>query len=317
MFPKISVIVPVYKVEQYLPRCVDSILSQSFTDFELILVDDGSPDNSGKICEEYAQKDNRIRVFHKLNGGVSSARNLGLDNAQGKWVVFIDSDDYVERGYLQELIEIVKEYKTEFVSIDVFEQPILQENVYLLRKDFRLLFTKYKIDKFCPPWGKLYNRNLIEQCHLRFNPTVHIGEDVMFVLLYILNLKSLVLLKSDKYVYERMNQESLTKCVFDFEIELSGKIEFERVFALVIDKLCLGESETEDLSMSMQLYVERTMNSIMRIPKRKERVDKLSSLDLRLYLKYKRPHSWKEAVILFLLRIRAYYLYDYLLTFKR
>ena len=98
--PCISVIVPVYNVENYLPRCVDSILSQSFTDFELILVDDGSPDNSGKICDEYAEKDNRVRVFHKPNGGVSSARNLGLDNALGEFVTFIDSDDYVGREYL-------------------------------------------------------------------------------------------------------------------------------------------------------------------------------------------------------------------------
>ena len=102
--PKISVIVPVYKVEQYLHRCIDSILSQSFTDFELLLIDDGSPDNCGKICDEYTQKDSRVRVFHKPNGGVSSARNLGLDNAKGKWIAFIDSDDFVEKEYLEKLL---------------------------------------------------------------------------------------------------------------------------------------------------------------------------------------------------------------------
>jgi glycosyltransferase involved in cell wall biosynthesis len=90
--PTISVIVPVYNVEQYLCKCLDSILNQIFTDFELLLIDDGSPDKSGQICDEYAHKDSRIRVFHKENGGVSSARNLGLDNANGKWVTFIDSD---------------------------------------------------------------------------------------------------------------------------------------------------------------------------------------------------------------------------------
>lgn len=99
MTPKISVIVPVYKVEQYIHRCVDSILAQSFTDFEIILVDDGSPDNCGKICDEYAQKDSCVKVFHKPNGGVSSARNLGLNNAKGEWVTFIDSDDYIEQGF--------------------------------------------------------------------------------------------------------------------------------------------------------------------------------------------------------------------------
>lgn len=94
--PKISVIVPVYNVEKYLRRCIDSILAQTFTDFELLLIDDGSTDKSGEICDEYAKKDSRVRVFHKENGGVSSARNLGLDNAQGEWITFVDSDDKLD-----------------------------------------------------------------------------------------------------------------------------------------------------------------------------------------------------------------------------
>ena len=95
----ISVIVPVYKVEPYINHCVDSILAQTYRDFELILVDDGSPDNCGKICDEYAKKDSRVKVIHKVNGGVSSARNMGLDNAKGEWITFIDADDYVVNTY--------------------------------------------------------------------------------------------------------------------------------------------------------------------------------------------------------------------------
>lgn len=91
--PKVSVIVPVYNVEKLLQRCIDSILAQTFTDFELLLIDDGSKDKSGEICDEYAAKDSRIRVFHKQNGGVSTARNLGIDKAQGEWIYFVDSDD--------------------------------------------------------------------------------------------------------------------------------------------------------------------------------------------------------------------------------
>lgn len=91
--PKVSVIVPVYKAENYLRRCVDSILAQTFTDWECILVDDGSPDGSGEICDEYAQKDARIRVIHKENGGVSSARNMALGKISAKWLTFVDSDD--------------------------------------------------------------------------------------------------------------------------------------------------------------------------------------------------------------------------------
>ena len=91
--PRLSIIVPVYKVEKYIHKCVDSILNQTFTDYELILVDDGSPDNCGKICDEYAKKDSRVKVIHKKNGGQSSARNKGLDHAKGNYISFIDSDD--------------------------------------------------------------------------------------------------------------------------------------------------------------------------------------------------------------------------------
>ncbi|MGN0202626.1 MAG: glycosyltransferase family 2 protein, partial [Candidatus Cryptobacteroides sp.] len=98
--PKISVIVPVYNAESTIRRCVDSILAQTFTDFECLLIDDGSKDRSGEICDEYAAKDSRVRVFHKENGGVSSARNVGLDNAKGEWVTFVDSDDWIDSYYL-------------------------------------------------------------------------------------------------------------------------------------------------------------------------------------------------------------------------
>lgn len=99
--PEISVIVPVYKVERFLPACIDSLLAQTFADFELILVDDGSPDGCPVLCDAAAEKDNRVRVLHKANGGVSTARNAGLDMARGKWIAFVDSDDSVQPDYLE------------------------------------------------------------------------------------------------------------------------------------------------------------------------------------------------------------------------
>lgn len=105
----VSVIVPVYKVESYLDRCVQSILCQSFSDFELILVDDGSPDNCGKICDEYARKDSRIKVIHKKNGGLSEARNYGIDSATGEWLFFLDSDDWIHPQTIEKLYEAAVE----------------------------------------------------------------------------------------------------------------------------------------------------------------------------------------------------------------
>ena len=97
---KLSVIIPVYNTCAALPRCIESVLGQDFSDFELLLIDDGSTDDSGKVCDAYAEKDSRVKTFHKTRGGPSSARNIGLDNATGEWVTFIDSDDYVDAGYL-------------------------------------------------------------------------------------------------------------------------------------------------------------------------------------------------------------------------
>ena len=111
----ISIIVPVYNTEQYLRRCIDSVLAQTYQDFELLLIDDGSKDSSGAICDEYAAQDTRVRVFHKANGGVSSARNVGLDHARGEWITFVDSDDEVKPNWL-DLFCMQISYGVELVS---------------------------------------------------------------------------------------------------------------------------------------------------------------------------------------------------------
>lgn len=117
---KISIIVPVYNTAKYLHSCIESVLAQTFTDWELLLIDDGSTDDSAIICDEYAAKDERIRVFHKENGGVSSARNLGLDNAQGEWITHIDSDDWVEQEMLAKMLAKAEETDADVVICDFF-----------------------------------------------------------------------------------------------------------------------------------------------------------------------------------------------------
>ena len=118
--PRLSIIVPVYKVEQYIHKCVEFILNQSFSDFELLLVDDGSPDNCGKICDEYAKKDGRIRVIHKENGGLSDARNFGIEAAKGEVLSFIDSDDYIDSHMYEEMLEYMDKHNLDVVCADVY-----------------------------------------------------------------------------------------------------------------------------------------------------------------------------------------------------
>ena len=205
--PKISVIVPVYNTEKYLHRCIDSILAQTFTDFELLLIDDGSKDNSGAICDEYAAKDQRVRVFHKKNGGVSSARNLGLDNAQGEWITFVDSDDWVKKEYIELFINNADDlvYQS-FLSIfngqtEVWDTSIrtLDVNECLTR-----LYEK-KVLGYC--WGKLYTLQKIKKYNVRFDENIRFREDELFVLKYLSHTSHITCINKKKYIYNRPNWE--------------------------------------------------------------------------------------------------------------
>lgn len=114
----VSIIVPVYKVEKYISSCIESIINQTYKKFELLLIDDGSPDNCGKICDEYAKRDMRIKVYHKANGGLSDARNYGINHAQGNYLVFVDSDDFVASIYLETLVSLIKEFNADVACVD-------------------------------------------------------------------------------------------------------------------------------------------------------------------------------------------------------
>lgn len=159
----ISVIVPVYKVEAYLDRCVQSILDQSYADFELVLVDDGSPDRSGAMCDEWAKKDSRIKVVHKENGGLSDARNAGFTASQGEWVTFVDSDDYIHRETLRVLYEAVIHHGTAVSCgglMGTTGEPLPDEKMEMSSwtpGDFYIRHADYAI----PAYGKLYRRDLV------------------------------------------------------------------------------------------------------------------------------------------------------------
>ena len=174
----ISIVVPVYKVEAYLNRCVDSILAQTFTDFELILVDDGSPDNCGKICDEYAEKDKRIKVIHQENGGLSAARNAGIEIAQGEWITFIDSDDWIHPSYLRVLYEAVTANGAD-VSVGRYKE-VYDEDVDngAINPDITMVNTEEfwvnNRTNATVAWGKLYKRSFFDE--LRY-PLRKIDED--------------------------------------------------------------------------------------------------------------------------------------------
>ena len=213
--PLISVIVPVYKVEPYLVRCIDSILAQTFTDFELILIDDGSPDNCGKICDEYAEKDNRIQVIHKENGGLSSARNAGIDwafsNSDSQWLTFIDSDDWVHPKYLELLLSGAISTNTDICVCEYKEISELLDfeninNANIHTKSPEELFVNHHVTAVIA-WCKLYKKSCFE--NIRF-PLGKIHEDEYTTYKILFEKKHISYLKEPLYFYYT-NSDSIVR----------------------------------------------------------------------------------------------------------
>jgi glycosyltransferase involved in cell wall biosynthesis len=191
---KISIIVPVYKVEKYLGKCIESILGQTFKDFELILVDDGSPDNCGVICENFAKRDERIKVIHKSNGGLSSARNAGLEMATGEYIAFVDSDDFIHQRMYEILYKYAKKYSSDIVICDYLlvneGESYIDElrNFEINAKNFSNIDALKQIytnngTTFIVAWNKLYRRYLFND--LRFEEgRLHEDEFMAHKILY-------------------------------------------------------------------------------------------------------------------------------------
>lgn len=183
--PKISIIVPVYKAEKYLNRCVDSILAQTFTDFELLLIDDGSPDKSGEICDEYARKDSRVRVIHKENGGVSSARQRGLDESIGEYTIHADPDDWVEPELLAEMYQKAKDENADMVICDFIYEYRTGSIIYKQHIDncdaksiLKQMFSQ-QLPSMC--WNKLVRRKCYIDYDIQFPHNIILWEDLYVV----------------------------------------------------------------------------------------------------------------------------------------
>lgn len=204
----ISVIVPIYKAERYIHRCIDSILAQSYTDFELLLIDDGSPDNCGTICDEYAVQDSRVRVFHKENGGVSSARNIGLDNARGEWIAFCDADDSVNSGWLaayrDAVIENIDLAIQGFRIIDkgkIIKKTLPKEHGDTIDAKRKLIVALMSQGVYGYLWVKLFRRQIIEDNHIRFDVNSAFREDEQFFSQYLINVNSFMCIDKENYYY--------------------------------------------------------------------------------------------------------------------
>lgn len=317
--PKISVIVPVYNTEQYLPRCIDSILAQTFTDFELLLIDDGSKDGSGKICDEYAAKDLRVRVFHKENGGVSSARNIGLDNAKGGWISFVDSDDWISTEYLENLfnavdntVDLVVAYAhlVDYQEPDKFEFPDYLIDI----NNIDILFSKFAFSWRTAPWSKLFRNRIIQLNSLQFKEGMHIGEDAHFIYRYILHCnRNIKNINKKDYHYYYDNIASLTKTVNSIETEL---ISHDEISATINDLVSLKHitdpNALRELTWLKSVYINRVLNALYENKCNKStRLKTIKHLDIDSFLSFRfLNESAYGKIQKLLLKRKMYYLYD-------
>lgn len=204
---KISILVPVYNVEQYLPRCIESVLTQDFQDWEMILVDDGSPDKCPQICDEYAEKDNRIRVVHKPNGGANSARLTGVEVSQGAYLMFLDSDDYLLPKALSILYNKIEEGYDMVRGAYMFVYPdgtampsISQQSCLYNGKDsYRRMLIYGEIENYM--WGAIYRHDVFEKRFFNSCNDISIGEDWCLNFLVASNIRNIYIIKDVVYAY--------------------------------------------------------------------------------------------------------------------
>lgn len=218
---KVSVILPVYNAENYIQKCIESILNQSYSNIELIIVNDGSVDNSKIIIDEYSELDERIKKFHIDNSGPSFARNLGIDSAVGEFILFVDADDYINRNMIKELVSMINDesdlvicgYKSDFpdrteskrLDYDFMENNHLNKKQFL--EHFGVLFRYYYINY---PWNKLYRTSIIIENRIQFDNSIKWGEDLIFNLEYFKYCNAFSFVKKDLYVYNQNNVSSIT-----------------------------------------------------------------------------------------------------------
>lgn len=263
MNPKISVIIPVYNCETFISRCLDSICRQEYQDFETIIIDDGSTDCSGKICDEYAKKDSRFKVFHIENGGPSIARNYGIDHCQGEYICFIDGDDWVNHRYLDQLIHLLRDYDadiacvnhiktTEYISDDLYSDHIISNrkfsNIELLNQ-YGNTYHPY----LTTVWGKLYNKNLFD--NIRFaEGKLHEDIDITYRLFY----KSQSIVISDQILYYYWKHPNSITGRVSLKRQMDYlDVQFDKITFL--DEIGLSKQSKKQLNILAERYIRTVL----------------------------------------------------------
>lgn len=318
---KISVIMPVYKVERFIGKCIDSLIAQTLQEWELIAVDDGSPDNSGQICDAYAKKDSRISVIHKENGGAPSARNAAMEIAKGKYFYFMDSDDWAEPSMLEKMYQKAEEHSAQLVVagfyIDTYysdtefytQAQCLPAKVFTSQQDFRenayMMFDK---NLLYTPWNKLYLAQYILDHDIRFQNTF--WDDFPFNLDVVRDIERVVLMNEKYYHFMRARAESETA---KYRADMYDKRETEHGWLLDLYQYW-NVNNAESREMIQRRYIERVVGCIENVTNsactltKKEKKDFIRKMitgeRVRTALKYAKPNSFTMRMMLVPLKMK-------------
>ena len=287
--PEISIIVPIYNVEPYLPRCLDSILAQTFTDFELILVDDGSPDQCGEICDNAKEQDKRIRVIHKKNGGLSDARNVGIDVAKGDYLLFIDSDDFVAPNMVEKLYKALNENDADYAmcgtvkvldgkELAVVSKTQLQNRT--LTNLEALALIKEPNTMFVAAWNKLYKKELFSS--IRF-PVGKLYEDEATIYKITYLCKRVTIISDELYFYV-LREGSITRSFYTIRNLDKFDVLYERV--LFYEANGLAYLASFDAELMIRNYLDMRFNIQDDAQTLKKRFIEIRHMTRYVYYKY-------------------------------
>lgn len=331
--PEISVIIPVYNVERKIRRCLDSVKNQIFTDFELILVNDGSTDKSGGICDKYVANDKRFKVIHQNNQGVSVARNTGISIAKGRYITFIDSDDYVSRDFLYNLYSVICSNNADVAMCNYYMISLNQDDAYmkhgyragtvLEQDEIKSVFYKHIRDNDCTIgyfslWNKIYRSDLIKENHIFLDDKMSFGEDMLFVMQCLKFCNKIAFIEAPLYYYEmtedglfssyrRSLLSDIMKCYHSLTSQLNVKGIVElfplsiKYYGYIIQYIRgIIENETKKILMIRNVYEDKTVQQIIHNLfsfLKCEKTDKLDQQDIQLIQLLYKKRYWIATIL--------------------
>ncbi len=300
----ISVIVPIYNADKYVGRCVNSLRQQTYADIEIILVNDGSIDDSLTICNELAKSDRRIKVVTQSNQGVSAARNNGIAKANGEYICFVDSDDYVTEIYIESMIKIMLKEQADLVlsgrrqlKLDGSVHIAMPSSCKMIGQDIRNMFRDSSFDNTRGgPYCKLFKRSIINANNISFPLNIHYLEDAIFVLEYILKCKIVCALNEANYIYE-LHNGSLVFTIHGYDIEKNGINKFRQLYEEFQQRFNLFNGDDYWFESNLKFLLYRQCKALCGLKDKKLRMKELKNFDWDEYRRLKSAEGYKRRLL--------------------